>query len=104
MREARDAARQAGQLLVVHFTASWCVACKKLKKKTLESDAVRPMWKKARLVYVDLDEHPDVGKAFQVGAIPDVFFVAPDGRIVDRLRKFEGPDAFRDRLRRLLRR
>lgn len=102
LRDARDAARQAGQLLVVGFTATWCAACKELKKETLESDVVAPLWKRAKLVYVDLDEHPELGKAFLVGAIPDVLFVAPDGRIVDRLREFESPDAFKDRLSRLL--
>ena len=51
---------------------------------------------------MDLDEHKEVGKAFRVGAIPDVFFVAPDGRIVDRLREFESPDVFKVRLNRLL--
>ena len=102
LRREFEASRRAGKLLVVHFTATWCAACKKLKTRTLRSDALAPLWKRATLVDVDLDAHPEVGGAFGVGAVPDVFFVAPDGRIVDRLRAFEPPEAFGARMRRLL--
>lgn len=100
VRKAFAAAAAAGRVLLVDFGAPWCTACERLERETLQNGDVRAALKDAQLVHVDLDEHPKLGKAFGVSSIPDVFFVAPDGKILDRVRDFESPAAFLTRLRR----
>lgn len=101
-RAAFERARSQRKPLVIDFWAQWCPSCIRLKKETLEHPTVTPYWKDVELVYVDLDEHPALGAPYGVAAIPDLFFVDRDGRIVDRLRTFESPQALGQRIRSLL--
>ena len=98
LREAFARASSRDRLVVVDFWATWCAPCIKLKKITLEDADVKKLLKRAELVYVDLDEHPELGKLWGVSSVPDVLFIAPDGLVVDRLRKHEDAEAFAKRL------
>ena len=99
LRDAFEATKASNRILVVDFWAEWCAPCKRLKTVTLQNPEVALVLEKARLVYVDLDRHPALGKAFGVTTIPDVFFIHGDGRIIDRLRGFEPPAGFLIRLK-----
>ena len=86
--------------MIVDFWAQWCGACLQLKRETLEHPDVAKALSGVDVIYVDLDEFPELGEAHGVAAIPDVFFIDPSGRIVDRLKIFEPPEAFVVRVRR----
>ena len=102
LRTALERAAKSKNLLVVDFWASWCGPCVRLKKETLADPAVQALLAKTELVLIDLDAHPDLGEAWGVKSIPDVHFLTPQGRILDRLRGFEAPGPFRERLQRAL--
>ncbi len=97
--EAIDRAKEANKPLLIDFWAEWCLACRQLKHETLGHPDVVKVLRLVELVYVDLDKYPDLGDAYGVDAIPDVFFVDSSGRLVDRLQNFEPPDAFIARVR-----
>ena len=100
--EAIKRARSAKQPVVIDFWAGWCAACLQLKHETLEHPDVVQALRSVEMIYVDLDEHPALGDAYDVVAIPDVLFVDRSGRIVDRLHKFEPPDAFVARIQKVV--
>ena len=55
IRGAIDTARQKGQVVVVDFTATWCVNCKVLKKTVLDSNAVKAAVTKNGVVLLEAD-------------------------------------------------
>lgn len=60
------------------FTASWCGPCKGFKPTLLELD-------QDRLVYVDIDEMPEIRKDYGVQSVPTVILVDEDGTELERL-------------------
>ncbi len=90
---------QDGSLIVVDFWATWCVPCVKLKKTTLVDPTVKQLLQEVELVFVDLDKHPELGKLWGVHTVPDVLFINADGRVFDRLKKYEDAAPFTNRLK-----
>lgn len=96
--EAFNAARAANKPIVIDFWAPWCGPCVQLKKRTLHDPTVVAALEGVTVIFVNLDDHPELAKAYDVSSIPDVFFVNAKGKVVDRLRSFEEPKPFLERL------
>jgi cytochrome c biogenesis protein CcmG/thiol:disulfide interchange protein DsbE len=116
--------RYAGSVLVVHFWASWCTACKREAPdlanlyRTFGQRGVRFVgvdYEDRQSAAVDfarsygiafpslLDPNGRVGNAFAVMGLPDTFIVSPDGRIEYAVTGALDPSAFTAALRSALR-
>lgn len=72
-------AKARGQPTLVFFTASWCVPCKQLKEQLCSTEAFASAFAGHAFAMIDIDQDKAAAKAWQVGPIPDLRFVAADG-------------------------
>ena len=89
----REAAA-AGKPVLLEFTASWCVYCKRMEKATLTDPAVA-----ARItehfvaVRVDADKHKDLVSELGIKGLPAILIVSPDLQIIERISGFQTAEA-----------
>ena len=96
-------AKREHKAIVLDFSAEWCVPCRRMEKTTLVDSRVAALLEKVVFVRVDTDEHPELAQKLVVVGLPDIRFVAPDGRLLRQLRGYQEADFFAAQLEQLIR-
>lgn len=76
------AAFEQKQTTFVYFGADWCPPCKVMQRETFTNKGVGQVLNKLNPVYVDVDKHPDIERAFGVMSLPTMVLIH-DGKVVD---------------------
>lgn len=82
LKAASEAASADQSLVLLVFSATWCGPCKMLKSQTLESQDFLDRAGEVQVVDLDVDRETDAARTFGVSAIPALFLLTGDGKIV----------------------
>jgi thiol:disulfide interchange protein DsbD len=100
-----DVSRVAGRPTVIDFSASWCLPCIELDKKTFSDARVRQELERRALYRADMTrtaaaETVALAQKYRILGVPTVVFLDASGNEIADLRLvgFEDPDAFLKRL------
>ncbi|MBS1994898.1 MAG: thioredoxin family protein [Cyanobacteria bacterium SZAS LIN-2] len=96
-QSALQKAKQSNKPLLVDFTASWCVFCRKMDQTTfIEPDVVARI--NSDFIPVKLDEQNKdaqiLSSKFEFQALPTVLVLDGDGNLKKKITGFVGPDRF----------
>ncbi|KAA3611871.1 MAG: thioredoxin [Planctomycetota bacterium] len=100
-REAMNRAQREGLPVLLDFWATWCAPCVRFKEETLSDAGVAQALDGFIVVEIDTDEFPSLADTYGISTVPDIFLIDAEGVVVERLREFEPPEQFLQRVRRL---
>ena len=92
--EALATAKSENKPLVLDFMAVWCDPCKRLVNETFVDEEVSALLEKCVFLKIDTDEHPELAKHFNVASLPDIRFLLPEGKEINKLNGFQSPETF----------
>jgi HEAT repeat protein/thioredoxin-related protein len=84
LKVAAEAALPGQSLVLLVFGAEWCAPCKALEKDSLGSKAFREGGGPLCVAEVDIDADEKTAARFGVNAVPTLFLLSGDGKIVAR--------------------
>jgi thioredoxin-related protein len=91
--EALDRAGREGRALLITFQAPWCPACRRMTRETWSDQEVADLLEQRYLVLnLNVEEHPEVARAFDVFAVPDARVLDTQGRERARFPGYRRPD------------
>ncbi|MEZ6032723.1 MAG: thioredoxin domain-containing protein [Planctomycetaceae bacterium] len=82
------------QLVLMEFTADWCVFCKKMEKNTFtNANVAQRISRNFVAVRVDADQNKELVKDLGIKGLPAILVVSPDLKVVERISGFQTAEA-----------
>ncbi|MFN9717524.1 MAG: thioredoxin family protein [Planctomycetota bacterium] len=98
-------ARTSGKPVLMEFTASWCVYCKRMEKTTFTDPQVAQLIREGFVaVRVDADQNKALVTDLQIKGLPAILVVTADLQIIERISGFQTPEVLLPKLQNVLRR
>jgi thiol:disulfide interchange protein len=91
-------AKKANKPLLIAFHGPGCPPCKRMDTETYLDSSVKAELRCWMLLRVDVSEHREVAKLFEVTGIPVAVAATTDGEELGRIENFVEPAVFRERL------
>ena len=83
LTKAKEQARDTDRLVWLHFTADWCIPCKRLDSFALKnSSVIRAADQNTVAVKIDADAQAALVKQLDVPRIPYDIVMTPSGRVI----------------------
>jgi len=102
MSDGITLAKSSGKPIMVDFYTDWCGWCKKLDKDTYTNSTVQALAEKFVCVKVDADKDRASAEKYGVSGFPTIIFLDKDGKEIDRITGYEGPEAFAETMKKIV--
>jgi thiol:disulfide interchange protein len=94
LEEALERAREQERPIMIDVYADWCVWCKRLDSDTYSNKDVVAKAGEFVSLKLDADAHRSWVSRYQVGGLPTILFIDPDGKEIHRVIGYKPPGQF----------
>jgi thiol:disulfide interchange protein len=88
LKNAMAQAKSSKKVVMVDFTAVWCVNCHKLDRTTYVDPSVVRLLGAAVPVQIDFDKEQKLAKQYKITALPVILFIDASGKELGRISKY----------------
>lgn len=97
LTEAREKAKKENKVLLLDFTASWCLPCRWMEKTVYNDQSVKDFANKnVVIIKINVDDFDGITlkDAYKVNLLPTTILFSPNGKTLSRKEESIGTDAW----------
>ena len=95
MEQAQQLAKQQNKLILVHFTAPWSRSCRNLANFVHSESRVRSAFRDNVIaVKIDVDQHPELVKHYEVPSVPFEIILTAEKKVVSKRKSPDSSSAY----------
>lgn len=82
---AKERANRENKLLILEFTAKWCLPCQYMEKNVFRNQDVQKFSEQHAIIFkVDIDEDKNLKAEFNIEALPTIIIMKASGQVLSR--------------------
>ncbi len=97
LNAAKERAVRENKILVLEFTAKWCLPCRYMEKNVFKNPEVQNFSQQhAIILQIDIDENKNLKEEFNVEVLPTIILMSSTGSIISKKEESLNSEAFMD--------
>jgi thiol-disulfide isomerase/thioredoxin len=95
LEAAKDRAKREDKLLILEFTAKWCLPCRFMEKNVFLNENVQKFSERfAIILQIDIDENKNLKEDFKIEVLPTIILMKASGEIIAKKEESLSADGF----------
>ncbi|MBK8451551.1 MAG: thioredoxin family protein [Saprospiraceae bacterium] len=95
LNAAKQKAVLENKIIILEFTAKWCMPCRHMEKTVFENSAVKKFLEQHAVLYkVDIDEQKKLKEEYKIEVLPTTILMRASGKILSRKEESFNAESF----------
>ncbi len=95
LNAAKQRAERENKLLILEFTAKWCMPCRHMEKNVFSNKDVQNFSQQYAIIYqIDIDENKNLKEEFNIEVLPTIILMQSNGTVLSRREESFNAESF----------
>jgi thiol-disulfide isomerase/thioredoxin len=95
LNAAKERASRENKVLVLQFSAKWCLPCRYMEKNVILNPAVQKSYEPHAIIFqIDIDENKNLKEEFNIEVLPTIILMKASGEILSRREETFSAESF----------
>ncbi len=95
LNAAKERAKRENKLLILEFSAKWCLPCRYMEKNVFQNENVQRISSQHAIIFqIDIDENKNLKEEFKIEVLPTIILMNASGEIISKREESLDAQAF----------